>query len=184
MILLFKEEKKRAPFYFVNAEHKIAHYINISPGLGINLNGSIDRIDRLADGTVAIIDYKTGNDNIAVKQLSHLFDTVSDKDGHEKAILQLFIYCNAYRETTGYNGPIKPCIYKFRTLESEGLNDVTIEGMALNNYLDFNNEVTNKLSDILTKLFDSDEPFRAIPHQSHCRYCKYGALCGQEIKKP
>ncbi len=184
MILLFKEEKKRAPFYFVNAEHKIAHYINISPGLGINLNGSIDRIDRLADGTVAIIDYKTGNDNIAVKQLSHLFDTVSDKDGHEKAILQLFIYCNAYRETTGYNGPIKPCIYKFRALESEGLNDVTIEGMALNNYLDFNNEVTNKLSDILTKLFDSDEPFRAIPHQSHCRYCKYGALCGQEIKKP
>ena len=148
----------------------------------VNLTGSIDRVDRLADGTISIIDYKTGNDNVNVKDVSHLFDTISDKEGHEKAILQLFIYCNAYSQIAPYNGPIMPRLYRFRKLATEGLGQISIENEPLTDYKNLNDRVMSELEKVLGRLFDPDEPFAAAPHKSHCCYCKYGQLCGQAIK--
>jgi probable DNA repair protein len=49
-------ERGRAPFEVIRIEQKEALEIG-----GLTFNGRIDRMDRLADGTHAIIDYKTGS---------------------------------------------------------------------------------------------------------------------------
>lgn len=181
MNLLFKEEKKRAPFEFISAEQPVKNPVVLGSHR-INLTGSIDRVDRMTDGTISIIDYKTGDDNIDIRSLDHLLTPVSDTAGHEKAILQLFVYCNAYCQITGYKGPIKPRLFRFRKLASEGLGQITIEKQPLDNYLDFNDEVMKRIDSVLDRLFNPDVPFTAAPHKSHCRYCKYGQLCGQAKK--
>ncbi|MCM1022091.1 MAG: PD-(D/E)XK nuclease family protein [Muribaculum sp.] len=177
MLLLFEEEKKRAPFSFIDAEHPIKHSVKFGD-IAVNLTGSIDRIDRLSDNTIAIIDYKTGSDNITIGKLDNLFSCVNDKNGHEKAILQLFIYSNAYSQINGCEGAIQPRLFRFRTLASEGLGNITIEKKPLNNYLDFNEEVTERLAQILSDLFNPNIPFKAVPHHANCQYCKFGQLCG------
>jgi probable DNA repair protein len=50
------EERKREPFEVVVAEEERELAIG-----GLRLKGRVDRIDRLPDGTHAVIDYKTGN---------------------------------------------------------------------------------------------------------------------------
>ncbi len=180
MKLLLDEERKRVPFEFLAAELKIKHPVAITPELTVNLIGSIDRVDRLADGTIAIIDYKTGSDNTDVKKPEHLFESVSEEKGHEKAILQLFVYSNAYSQIASYNGPIKPLIYKFRTLASDGIANVTIGKQPLTDYRDYNAFVTEHLAAVLADLFNPDIPFKACPSKSNCNFCTYGRLCGKE----
>ena len=66
-------------------------------GVKFNFTYRPDRIDRLSDGTVRIVDYKTGKDKTSFSPtpgLPSLFNP-NDKD-RRKAILQLFLYSYAY----------------------------------------------------------------------------------------
>lgn len=49
-------ERERAPFTVLHIEHTVR--LNIS---GLCMEGRVDRVDQLADGSLLIIDYKTGN---------------------------------------------------------------------------------------------------------------------------
>lgn len=182
MKLLFKLEKSRTPFYFVEGEHSFQCRLPLNDSVSINLSGIIDRIDRMSDGTLCIIDYKTGSDDVDVDVFEHLFFPKSDNKSHFKAVLQLFLYCNAYRINEKAEGPIHPMLYRFKKFSTEGLKEVTIGKESLTDYRTLNDSFMEGLSSKLLELLNQDIPFLPDPHPMHCKYCKYKAICGQAIE--
>ncbi len=178
---LFQLEKKRVPFTFIHAERKFTTAIPLSPDLSVNLRGVIDRIDR-RKGIIEIIDYKTGSDNLKVANLRHLFTPVNSSTEHHKAILQLFLYCNALHMDMRYDGPIKPTLFRFRKLKTEkDIPEVVINNSTLSDYRELNDEVLGELAERLAPLFDPTIPFSPTPHPANCRFCNYKSICGQNI---
>lgn len=178
---LFRLEKQRTPFVFIEAERRFETSVPLSPTLSINLVGVIDRIDR-RDDRVEIIDYKTGSDEIKVANFSHLFEPPSNNKGHHKAILQLFLYCNALRTESGYDGAIHPLLFRFRKLSAENsIPEIVIDKEPLSDYRDLNDRVKQELAARLAPLFDASTPFKPSPHPSHCRFCNYKSICGQNL---
>lgn len=91
-------------------------------GVKFNFTYRPDRIDRLSDGTVRIVDYKTGKDKTSFDSspgLPSLFNP-NDKD-RRKAILQLFLYCYAYLAEHEDCQRVQPVIYKIASMKESGV---------------------------------------------------------------
>jgi RecB family exonuclease len=68
--------------------------VPLSDGRAVRIVGSIDRVDRLADGRLAVIDYKTGSSK-------YYADVSHDAPLQNGARLQLPIYAHAARSLLG-----------------------------------------------------------------------------------
>lgn len=176
---LFTSEMNHAPFYFVEGEQEFMTTLPLNGSVRYNLKGTIDRIDRLENGDVRIIDYKTGKDEISVNDIEELVTAKDERHGHKKGVLQLFLYCNAYANIKGYDGAITPRLFLFKKLHSDGLEPVTINKEELRDFRDYNNEVMDRLNEKLRTLFDREIPFKATPSECHCNFCNFKILCGQ-----
>ena len=162
-------------FTVLECEHK---HSNITLNFGskeFNFTYTADRIDLLPDKkTLRIVDYKTGKDLTSVTNIENLF---IPKKGRAKAILQLFLYCNAYAKENNYNGPIMPVIYKLRKMEETGVKIST----KITNYLDVNKEFSGNMNKVISDFFDKDIPFSQAdyskPQEAPCRYCKFVNFC-------
>ena len=135
-----------------------------------------DRIDRLTNGTMRMVDYKTGSDKTDFSNVDDLFNP--NKDKRRKAILQLLLYCNAYAAEKHYYGPIKPVIYTLRNMKEAG---VLYKKNELDNYLDVNDEFKECMAGLMRTFFDSKQPFSQTQNRKSdttpCRYCNFKDFC-------
>ena len=129
----------------------------IDPGDGgppVMVGGSIDRIDRLADGGIEVIDYKTGR-------------MTSQKD--PGANLQLSIYALACRDALGLGTPEKVTLY------------FTESSMRMSSTRS-DEELDAARADILgraARIRSGD--FAATPARSTCERCDYAAICPSRL---
>lgn len=168
------------PFTVVGTERRILYDWEIG-GRKVSFVVIIDRIDRVEgpDGpTLRFVDYKTGSDITRFKVVDDLF--VKGSHDRAKAILQLFIYCNIYRLSEGYEGPIQPILYKLRTLYTEGLTPLRHGSEELTDYRGLNDEVMEGLGDVISEIFDPEKPFEQAPDAKSCKFCGFKAICGRE----
>ncbi len=187
-ILKLFDREKAQPFYFIEGEQKFKTELPLDDEKSFNIMGTIDRVDRVIptrtnESLIRIIDYKTGSDSITVKKTDDLFNAPNSATGHNKAVLQLFLYCFAYEKITGKHEAIMPMIYLFRKLYTEDIAPVTIEGIPLTDYREFAEQIKSELTDKLKTLFDKNIPFRPEPHSSHCKYCEFKSVCGLAIEQ-
>jgi hypothetical protein len=189
--LLLEIEKTRTPFTFIDAEKSFKVSIPLSESLSINLKGIIDRIDEKYDfkldenstpvDTIEIFDYKTGSDEIDAASVSDIFPQDDEKHIAKKAILQLFLYSNAYKIISKTDKPIRPSLIRFRKLNEKVMPGIKISGNAIVDYSGYNDDILNMLAERLEPLFDKDEPFRPSPNSSHCKFCNFSMICGQKV---
>ena len=147
----------------------------------IQLKGFIDRIDEV-QGVVRIIDYKTGNPNVAYAVMSDLFDkTLVNRP---KYVMQVFFYSWMYRTGTGVKA-IRPGIYAVRSTFDDDFNaDIRhrldtrrSEGVA--DYMDLHDEFEAGLRSCLDEIFDTSVPFVQTATGKACEYCSFKAVCGR-----
>jgi ATP-dependent helicase/DNAse subunit B len=142
----------------------------------------VDRIDRLSDNTVLVIDYKTGDvkNSIPKKTIdfgSAQFDRVWIRDNIRSFQLPIYLYfLNERFENVRTNA----CLYNIRDVDSKD------NGLAflLRGEADFSNkdrlmqEYLNSLGFILNEILDPDIDFVPDNSDEHtCSYCPFGALC-------
>lgn len=180
-------EKKLAPFTFLYAEKEIKTAMRLEPKgrepLEINVKQILDRVDRKADGTLRVIDYKTGSDETAATTLEQLFD-----DSKRHAIMQLMFYCVALarqNDVEGHDGAIQPVIYKMRNIGASGIEPIrfgTAKGQAkpvLADYRELSGEFTAMLAERVADIFDPGKTFGQCKDVEKCQYCPFRAICGR-----
>ena len=141
--------------------------------VNVRLKGKADRIDRLSDGNVRLIDYKTGsftNKTTTIKSKDALRSSNADN------AFQLLVYSLMYSSEHGSDHPIVPTLFFLRSNQVEF--PVMVEEnkvkLTLAEMLEFGN---SELSDILSEMFDPEMDFVQTEQKSVCEYCDFKALC-------
>ena len=141
-----------------------------------------DRIDRLANGMVRIVDYKTGKDPTSFTKIDDLFNPHKDDTSNPrcKAILQLFLYCYAYL-LKHPDAKVTPVIYKITSMDSSGVK------MGKEQFVfSMDNEVVKQFStiigDVIRAIFE-DGYGQAHEGSKHCNYCRFIDFCRRSVKE-
>lgn len=159
---------------FTIVECECEHTISLNyGGVDFNFKYIADRIDRLPDGTLRIVDYKTGGDTTAFTSVDDLF-AVPTKDHNFKGVLQLMLYCNAYALEKKTDEAIMPVIYKLRDMSQTG---VIYNDSQLADYHKINDEFKERMDKEIGSLFNSEIPFVQSQDNNSCRYCRYIDFC-------
>ena len=179
---IIEYDRSLTPFIYIGSEKPVNRTIEITGGRKVRIKGFIDRIDSV-DGTVRIVDYKSGRpDALAFTTIESLFDK-TEKD-RKKAIMQVFLYAWIYASETGIC-EIQPAIYYAINLFKESdFNPFVYQALEKEiTVIDcFNNEYPafeDSLRACLNELFDVSNPFTLTPIVKHCEYCPFKGICGR-----
>ena len=152
-------------------------------GTEFNFSYTPDRVDRLSDGTVRIVDYKTGKDETVFQSgdgLSDLFNNT--KKDRRKAILQILLYCYAYLTEHPEVDRVMPVIYKLASMDDSGVKMKSGQrGSQPEQYVftmddALAREFAARLGETVQDLYDSD--FVQAPDGAKCcNYCRFVDLC-------
>ena len=147
---------------------------------GQRFNGFIDRLDSFREGTVRIVDYKTG------KVLDHDYNITDDnaqaiaeeiftpdiKD-RPKIALQFYIYdmlCSNLPQVKGKT--LLNCIYSTAKLFREAPVSVSCNKV-------FNDNMTGHMASMLDRMKDIAIPFTRTSNEEICSYCNFKNICGR-----
>lgn len=145
-------------------------------GSPIVFSGIADRIDRLPDGRMRIVDYKTGKPNLEFKGVQSLFS--GDAADQNAAALQTFIYAMIYSKTTGRD--VQPALYYVRAMRDPDYSPLLIDrsaGALVESYFECRDEFEVLLAEKLAELFDPLQPFTQCADPKPCGYCDYNIIC-------
>ncbi|MBQ8021122.1 MAG: PD-(D/E)XK nuclease family protein [Bacteroidales bacterium] len=147
---------------------------------GYKFFGYIDRMDSFEDGTVRIVDYKTGRvedadvriDDANAQQVTEkLFGP--DNQHRPKIALQLFLYdMYAANMPQAAGKRIVNTIYPAAKLFTEGIRSAEMNPT-------FCRLVRERLSDLLAEMADPALPIRRTEDRKTCGYCDFKIICGR-----
>lgn len=162
----------------------------------VRLGGKIDRIERSDDGTLYVMDYKTGSVELTGKQ--KLADPIrreeairSDPDRKMGYVRQLWIYeYLVYRRMLDEKGlrlqgivynfgehAVKSGFYSFRDPKNLIANPLELtEAVAPGEFIEKSEVI---LTDILNVMLDPDIPFRKTDDTNTCKFCDFTGICGR-----
>ncbi len=184
IVPILKYDMGLIPFEYIGSELEQTFRWNLGKDLVINYKQKIDRLDR-SEGTLRIVDYKTGNDDVSVKDLDSIFEG-NNSAGHKKAVLQILLYCNAYAAISGCDDDIKPVIYKVRDIrkmspeDKFGIKLGTRDVMTTYRNGIFDKEFMEKFRTVATDILDPEVPFKQTVYRDKCVYCPFAEACGRD----
>ena len=162
----------------------------------VNIGGKIDRIELSDDGTLYVMDYKTGSVEISGRQ--KLADPErreevirTDPDRKMGYVRQLWMYeYLMYRKMLDENGLklkgstyefgnylVKSGFYSFRDPKNLIANPLELtEGLDASHFISKSERI---LTDILNDMLDPDIPFRKTDDLNVCTFCDFVGICGR-----
>ena len=149
---------------------------------GYRFFGYIDRIDSFEDGTVRIVDYKTGKvedkdvnitDSNAGKVAEALFKV--DNEKRPKIALQLFLYGKYVEDMEWMKGKrMVNVIYPAASLFTTAVADLEKPRSE-----EFSRIVLGKLKETLAEMTDPETDFRRTKSVKTCSHCDFRNICGR-----
>lgn len=181
---MLEAEKAFAPFEFFRAEHRLHFVWRLTESLAVRFKMSIDRVDITDSGAkLRFIDYKTGSDELYSGSMASLASRAGDH--RYGAVFQLMTYAMAYSDYTGDRRPVQPFIYKLGKVVADGFKPVRLSkaGSVVESHLDWVDEFRPGFIDLVSRIFDLDEPFTQCEKgDSTCNICRFAELCGRIVK--
>ncbi|MBP9151836.1 MAG: PD-(D/E)XK nuclease family protein [Flavobacteriales bacterium] len=147
--------------------------------LSANLKGKADRIDRLSNGTIRLIDYKSGDFVLKKTAVKFLDEFNTTKADHAFQLLTyLVMYSNQQSRHCEERGnlTIQPTVFYLRSQKVEFPITVQREKTNLlgSELLDY---ATERVTEVLSSLFDKSAPFAQTEDQTVCAYCDFNQVC-------
>ena len=152
-----------------------------SNAVTFNFNYKPDRIDRVnGTGPVRLIDYKTGSDPTQFSNAASLFDnTKSSVRPH--AILQQFLYANAYLQEHPEVSEIRPLLYTMGSQQDFGIYQNKEGQVTVTRGDELNFAFCSELHTLLSAMRDPDGQFSQVAASSNpylpCKYCNFVDFC-------
>lgn len=169
------EQTAKVPFNFDNRS--------------VILAGIADRIDARTDGTLRVIDYKSGGDDPGFLSIESLFTNEGvTRDGevkyepHNSAVLQTLLYGLVFareRQTE-----VSPALYVARKMgneeysaypvyRNEAKDIIRLEKLGLED----ESALVAGLQNLFRNLFDVGIPFVQTEHRLKCAFCDFRSIC-------
>jgi len=162
----------------------------------VNIGGKIDRIEIDEEGSLYVMDYKTGSVEISGRQkLSdpELREQVirTDPDRKMGYVRQLWLYeYLMYRKMLDEKGLklkgsvfefgnhlVKSGFYSFRDPKNLIANPLELtEGLDADHFISKSERI---IADILNDMLDPDIPFRKTDDTNVCKFCDFVGICGR-----
>ncbi len=169
-----KIDMKRVPYQLVALEKKVEGVIPVDVNgnrITVRLGGVIDRLE-LRDGSVRIVDYKTGSfdpKKVIVNSVVE-FDNDFSRDG----VFQQLIYRQLYASSQGMDvNDVDVQLWFVRNTDKEYKPEVKISGGELSIIF------YEYLKALVKKIFDQTERFIQTKNQKYCEFCTYRSICSR-----
>lgn len=170
-------DTSQSGFTIRGLEDDIAYKYKISNGRYVNLFGRADRIDERADGSLQIIDYKSGNvPHLEFNGVEGLFR--GEANDRVSNIFQTLLYSMILHKNHGVES--MPSLYFASKMLSDDYSPNIIDksnGEIIYQYTAVAEEFERELSAVLEELFDYDKPFVQCEDVDMCKYCDYKSIC-------
>ena len=177
---LLRNDLQYTPFEMVAMEKKVSEKITIQTALGpltLRLGGTIDRMDA-KEGTLRIVDYKTGESPKIPANIEQLFTPSETRPNY---IFQTFLYAAIMSRKQPLM--VAPALLYIHRAASESYSPVIEMGeprnpkIPVNNFAFFEDEFRERLQALLEEIFDEKEPFTQTEDIKKCAYCDFKAIC-------
>lgn len=144
--------------------------------LRMKFAGIADRIDRLDDGSLRVVDYKTGTPHLEFDGLGNLFRG----EGKQRLsnILQTLLYAMMLRHARGCDAV--PQLYYVRRMHGADYSPLLVDrelGVRGAPYSLYEGPFEELVRETLVELFDREQPFRQCADADTCRYCDFNVIC-------
>lgn len=141
----------------------------------VSLKGIIDRVDR-KDGTVRVIDYKSGKDTTEMKNLESVLDR--DSAHRNKAGFQTMYYAWLYASKYGSEDRIIPGIFNIQEL-FVGDFDFRLKqnGRPVDDARPYLAEFEERFTNLLAEIYDRSQPFDQTENELKCVWCDFKGIC-------
>lgn len=177
---LLQNDLRYAPFTFVASEKEVDEPIDIHTPKGViksRIGGIIDRMDS-KDGTLRIVDYKTGGDADTPPNVESLF--VPDKK-RSNYVFQTFLYAAIMCRKQTLK--VAPALLYIHRAATETYSPVIQMGEPrktkepVEDFSKYEEEYREKLQALLEEIFNPEETFTQTEILEKCAYCDFKALC-------
>ena len=178
---LLQNDLRYAPFTFIASEMEVDEPIDIQTPKGViksRIGGIIDRMDS-KDGTLRIVDYKTGGDADTPPHVESLF--IPDKK-RSNYVFQTFLYA-AIMCRKQPTMKIAPALLYIHRAATETYSPVIQMGEprkpkeAVEDFSNYEKEYRERLQGLLEEIFHPEKSFTQTETIEKCAYCDFKALC-------
>ncbi|SMO37712.1 PD-(D/E)XK nuclease superfamily protein [Saccharicrinis carchari] len=179
VLQFLRVEKQHAPFLLTGLEKKVKGNIKLSDKT-ICIGGTIDRLDH-KDGSVRVIDYKTGGGDEYFKNVEELF--LQNKHKTKKAIFQTLLYSHILKQNEYASSDYLPGVVWIKKIFTSSDYSLKIGTPASNTALSLQKvekEYIEQLKQHLNDLFNPNIAFTQTDHTDSCRSCSYRSICGKQ----
>lgn len=177
---LLRNDLQYAPFSMEAMEKTVKESIEIETSegkLSVNIGGTIDRMDS-KDGTLRIVDYKTGGLPKTPENIGQLFTPSENRPGY---IFQTFLYAAIMCRKQ----PLKvaPALLYIHKAASDTYSPVIEIGaprqpkIPVLNFALYEDDFREHLQALLNEIFNPQEPFTQTDDTKKCEYCDFHKLC-------
>ncbi|MDD3161793.1 MAG: PD-(D/E)XK nuclease family protein [Bacteroidales bacterium] len=178
MHTLIKLDKEYAPFTLVAMEYNQANELitveTPSGNVALRIGGIVDRID-LKEGTLRVVDYKTGGSPLKLSAIEALFEQKKNRPNY---IFQAFLYSLILLHKGEYK-QIAPILLYIHKASVDGYSpaiEMTGKG-PVTDIKEIEEEYIQQLNKLLSDLFDPDIPFKQTTVEENCTYCDFKNMC-------
>ncbi len=177
---LLRNDLQYTPFEMVAMEKKVSEEMTIQTGQGpftLRLGGTIDRMDA-KEGTLRIVDYKTGGSPKTPANIEQLFTPSETRPNY---IFQTFLYAAIMSRKQSLM--VAPALLYIHRAASESYSPVIEMGeprkpkIPVNNFAFFEDEFRERLQALLEEVFNEKEAFTQTKDIKKCSYCDFKAIC-------
>ena len=142
----------------------------------LKIGGRIDRLDLMNDGTVRVVDYKTGSRRL--KALPDVDAIFLPENVHEHAdyYLQTFVYADIVRRTE--HRPVSPALLFIQHAGADDYDPVLKFGKeSIRDIADYSARFNELLEQRVSDIFSPEVPFTPTADLRICRTCPYALFC-------
>lgn len=177
---LLKHDLKYAPFTFVGTEMQVNEEISIQTSEGIfqsRIGGYIDRLDS-KDGTLRIVDYKTGGKADTPANVESLFVPSEKRSNY---IFQTFLYAAIMSKKQDLK--VAPSLLYIHRAASENysptvcLKEPRKQEEPVTDFSIHEEEFRDRLNLLLQEIFSPELNFEQTSIEKKCTYCDFKTFC-------
>ena len=176
---ILRYDSSRETFTIAGLEDPVDMCYPISNGRFVNLSGRVDRIDRLKDGALQIIDYKSGNKpHLEFNGISALFNG----EPYERIsnIFQTLLYSMMLKRKHKHQVEACPSLFYASQMLSKEYSPYIIDKSAnaeVTKYSDIGESFEEEVTSVLEELFNPEVAFKQVDDSDACTYCDYKKIC-------